>query len=182
MTAIDRFLQRWRIAKAIRHIPSGARVLDIGSYDGPLFHALGDRLGSGLGVDPTLPGDRDLGRIQLKRGLFPEAVPADSEPFDAITMLAVLEHFPETAYAGLSAHCARFLKPGGKVIITVPSGMVDRILAVLQFCRLIDGMSLEQHHGYDTGRTPEIFAAHFRLVHRERFQFGLNNLFLFEKL
>ena len=182
MTALDRFLQRWRIAKAIRHIAPGARVLDIGSYDGPLFRALGDRLGSGLGVDPTLPADRDQGRIQLKAGLFPDAVPAGCEPFDVITMLAVLEHFPADAYAGLSANCAKFLKPGGKVVITVPSALVDHILAVLQFCRLIDGMSLEEHHGYDTARTPEIFAPHFRLVRRQRFQLGLNNLFVFEKI
>jgi hypothetical protein len=182
MTALDRLLQRWRIAKAARHIAPGARVLDIGSHDGPLFRALGDRLGSGLGVDPTLTADRDLGRIQLKAGLFPEAVPDGCEPFDVITMLAVLEHFPEAAYAGLSASCAKFLKPKGKVVITVPSGLVDRILVVLHWCRLIDGMSLEEHHGFETARTPGIFAPQFRLLHRRRFQLGLNNLFVFEKI
>lgn len=182
MTAVDRFLQRWRIAKAIRHIPSGARVLDIGSCEGPLFHALGERLGSGLGVDPTLKADQDLGRIQLRAGGFPEAVPAGCEPFDVITMLAVLEHFPEAAYAGLSANCAKYLKPKGKVVITVPSALVDHILVALQWCRLIDGMSLEEHHGYDNERTESVFAPHFRLIHRQRFQLGLNNLFVFEKI
>ena len=181
MTAIDRFLQGWRIAKAIRHIPPGARVLDIGSHDGPLFRALGERLGSGLGVDPTLKADQDWGRIQLKAGWFPDAVPTGCEPFDVVTMLAVLEHFPENAYASLSAHCAKLLKPKGKVIITVPSAIVDHILGGLQLCRLIDGMSLAEHHGYDNARTPEIFAPHFRLIHRQRFQLGLNNLFVFEK-
>jgi 2-polyprenyl-3-methyl-5-hydroxy-6-metoxy-1,4-benzoquinol methylase len=182
MTPVDNALQRWRIAKAAQHIAPGARVLDIGSGDGALFQALGDKLGSGLGLEPTLKADKDLGRIQFKTGCFPEAIPADSEPFDVITMLAVLEHFPNDAYAGLGLSCARFLKPDGRLIITVPSPVVDHILVVLKWFRLIDGMSLEEHHGYDTKRTRIVFQPQFRLVRHQRFQLGLNNLFVFEKV
>ena len=180
MTSVDRALQNWRIAMAAQHILSGARVLDIGSGDGALFKQLGDRLGGGLGVDPTLAADQNWGRVQLRAGLFPDAIPAGTEPFDVITMLAVLEHFPEDAYAGLGANCARFLKPNGRLVITVPSPLVDRILVVLKWLRLVDGMSLEEHHGYDTERTRTVFAPHFRLVRHQRFQLGLNNLFVFE--
>ena len=181
MTLVDRALQRWRIAMAARHIPPGAMVLDIGCGDGSLFRGLGGRLGGGLGVDPTLSTDRVSGGVQLKAGYFPMAVPAGSGPFDAITMLAVLEHFPEAAYAGLGGDCARFLKPNGRLIITVPSPAVDGILAVLKKLRLVDGMSLEEHHGYDANRTPEIFSPHFRLLRHQRFQIGLNHLFVFER-
>lgn len=181
MTSLDNALQHWRIAQAAKYIAPGARVLDIGSGDGALFKELGDKLGSGLGVDPTLKADRDLGHIQLKAGFFPEAVPAGGEPFDVITMLAVLEHFPDDAYAGLSENCAKFLKPRGRVVITVPSAVVDHILAVLKFFRLIDGMSIEEHHGYDTKRTETIFYPRFNFVRHHRFQLGLNNLFVFEK-
>jgi 2-polyprenyl-3-methyl-5-hydroxy-6-metoxy-1,4-benzoquinol methylase len=182
MTPIDNALQRWRIAKAAKFIPPAARVLDIGSGDGALFQALGDRLRSGLGVEPTLPADKDLGRIQFKAGFFPDAIPAGSEPFDVITMLAVLEHFPDYLYATLGANCARFLKPGGRLVITVPSPLVDHILEVLKWCRLIDGMSLEEHHGYDTRQTATLFQPQFRLIRHQRFQLGLNNLFVFEKI
>jgi 2-polyprenyl-3-methyl-5-hydroxy-6-metoxy-1,4-benzoquinol methylase len=182
MTPIDRALQRCRLAKAVKYIAPGTRVLDIGSSDGALFQRLGDRLGSGLGVDPTLPADRELGRIQFKAGYFPAAIPAGSELFDVITMLAVLEHFPDAAYASLGTDCARFLKPGGRLVITVPSPLVDHILAVLKSLRLIDGMSLEEHHGYDIRRTRAVFAPHFRLLCHQRFQLGLNHLFVFEKI
>jgi 2-polyprenyl-3-methyl-5-hydroxy-6-metoxy-1,4-benzoquinol methylase len=182
MTPVDRVLQRWRIGKAAKYIAPGARVLDIGSSDGVLFQRLGARLASGLGVDPTLSEDHDLGRIQFKAGYFPAAIPAGSEPFDVITLLAVLEHFPEAAYASLGADCARWLKPGGRLIITVPSPLVDHILAVLKSLRLIDGMSLEEHHGYDIRRTPAVFAPHFRLIRHQRFQLGLNHLFVFTKV
>jgi 2-polyprenyl-3-methyl-5-hydroxy-6-metoxy-1,4-benzoquinol methylase len=182
MTHVDNLLQNWRITKAAQHIVPNARVLDIGSGDGALFRQLGDRLGGGLGVDPTLKADQNMDRFHLKAGFFPEAIPAGSELFDVITMLAVLEHFPETMYATLGASCARFLKPNGRLIITAPSPLVDHILSVLKWLRLIDGMSLEEHHGYDTQRTRTVFAPHFRLVRHQRFQLGLNNLFVFEKV
>jgi SAM-dependent methyltransferase len=180
MKFTDRVLQRWRIAKVRRFIAPGARVLDIGSADGALFRERGGAIGYGMGIDPTLKADAKVEGWPLVAGFFPKDMPA-VEAFDVITMLAVLEHFPESEYAGLKEGCVRFLKPGGKLIITVPSAFVDRILAVLKFLRLIDGMSLEEHHGYDVGQTAEIFRGRFRLLKHKRFQLGLNNLFVFER-
>ena len=183
MKFTDRFLQRWRIRKVSAEISPGARVLDIGSADGALFTALGSRVGAGsLGVDPTLRRMQTVNGHRLLPGFFPDAVPAGTPPFDVITMLAVLEHFPPDAYEALRTGCEKFLKPGGKLLITVPSPHVDKVLALLMFLRLVDGMSLEEHHGYDVSITPEIFPAPtFRLVRRKFFQFGLNNFFIFER-
>ena len=68
------------------------------------------------------------------------------------------------------------------MIITVPSPFVDQILKVLTTLRLVHGMSVEEHHGYDIKQTAQIFSApNFRLLSHERFQLGLNNLFVFER-
>ena len=182
MNWLDHFLQRRRIAQARPFLSAGARVLDIGSADGALFQAV-DFLGAGcLGIDPTLRQSVAGKNYKLVPGFFPLDMP-DAGPFDAVTLLAVLEHFPAAACAELAEGCHQFLKPGGKVIITVPSPRVDRILAVLQKLRLVHGMSLEEHHGYEVRRTPEIFGPpRFRLVCHRTFQFGLNNLFVFEHI
>jgi hypothetical protein len=59
---------------------------------------------------------------------------------------------------------------------------VDTILGVLGRLRMIDGMSLDEHYGFDPGRTEAVFAPPaFRLAVRRRFQLGLNNLFVFER-
>jgi len=183
MTTVDRLLQDWRIRKATPFIRTGDRVLDLGSADGVLFERLGICGPGSMGIDPTLPANlRTRQGFLLVRGFFPQDLPAGSGPFDAIVMLAVLEHFPESGYAALAAGCARLLKPGGRLVISVPSPAVDAILDVLIRVRLVHGMSVEEHHGYDVTRTPEIFPEpDFALLAHETFQLGLNNLFVFER-
>ncbi|HWN97269.1 MAG TPA: class I SAM-dependent methyltransferase [Methylomirabilota bacterium] len=182
MKLIDRVLQRWRIAKAASFIPRGARVLDLACADGALFRQLDAQVGDGLGIDPVLKHNTQVGRFPLIAGWFPQDMPAAAPRFDVITMLAVLEHIPETEWDKVARACADWLKPDGQLIITVPSPLVDRILNVLLFCKLIEGMSLEQHHGFDVSQTPGIFArGGLQPVQKRKFQLGLNNLFVFKK-
>src|SRR5262249_38732058 len=146
-----------------------------------LFQRLNKRIAGGMGIDPTLQANTSVGTIPLVAGFFPADMP-QTERFDVITMLAVLEHFPEAEYSALRDACHRFLRVGGRLVITVPSPLVDQILKVLKKLRLIDGMSLEEHHGYEVWRTTSVFAAPmFRLLRHETFQLGLNNLFVFER-
>jgi hypothetical protein len=48
--------------------------------------------------------------------------------------------------------------------------------------RLLDAMSLEEHHGFDVERTQQIFSvAGLRALVERPFQLGLNRLFIFER-
>jgi hypothetical protein len=85
----------------------------------------------------------------------------------------------QTAWA---TGCHRLLEPGGALVVTTPSPYVDQILDALLFLRIIDGMSLEEHHGFDPRETPRIFGdAGLSLETWTRFQLGLNHLFVFRK-
>ena len=180
MKALDRFIQNWRIAKARPYLVPGTRVLDIGCSDGALFRRV-PGVGAYVGIDPALEGTLQHPSARLIRGRFPDALP-DREPFDVITLLAVLEHFPPDQYERLARECAAHLKPGGHLVVTVPSAVVDRIVAGLRRIRMLDGMALEEHHGFSANLTPTIFAIPgLELVKRKRFQFGLNNLFVFQR-
>ncbi|HTI68844.1 MAG TPA: class I SAM-dependent methyltransferase [Candidatus Limnocylindria bacterium] len=184
MTALDRFIQNYRIDKARPFIAKGARVLDLGSADGVLFARHGQCGPGSMGIDPVLPSNTQTAQgFTLVRGYFPGDLPANAGPFDAIVMLAVLEHFPDDQTTALADGIAKFLRPGGRLIITVPSPAVDQILDVLVKLRLVHGMSLEEHHGFDVNNTPKIFGEpRFRLIKRGTFQLGLNNLFVFERM
>ncbi len=181
MKAIDRLLQRWRIDKAVPYVPQGARVLDIGCGDGRLFRTLDSRIRDGIGIEPLLAGPRHAGRWRLLPGRFPERVPP-GEKFDAITFIAVLEHFPAELLEECGRICHDLLRPEGVVIVTIPSQAVDGILRVLRRLRLVEAETLEEHHCFDPGRTEEVFSVpNYRLIRKERFQLGLNNLYIFQR-
>lgn len=127
------------------------------------------------GIDPKAPHESQ----RMIPGYFPKDMP-DVAPFDVITMLACLEHIPNEQLDEIKAGCAKFLKSGGRLIITIPSPLVDGILTVLKALLLVDGLSFEEHHGYRVSMTEEIFdSPTFHLAVRHRFQLGLNNLFVF---
>ena len=68
------------------------------------------------------------------------------------------------------------------MIVTVPSPLVDIILALLRFFGLIDAMTLEQHYGFEPRQTVPLFTkAGFRITKHRKFELGLNNLFVFKK-
>jgi predicted SAM-dependent methyltransferase len=98
-------------------------------------------------------------------------------------MLAVLEHLPPEALEETPSACAALLHPGGRLVITVPSPAVDRILHWLERLRLIEGIGLHEHHGVHPATTQRLFSHPvFRLLVHRRFQLGLNNLFVFERV
>lgn len=181
MKFLDRFLQSWRTNKAIKHINKDDVVLDIGCYDAILFEKLGSKIKFGIGMDPLIEPLQSE-NYQLINGLFPQKLPSDIQIFDAIVLLAVLEHIPETEIENLISQIFNHLKPKGKVILTVPDPKVDTILHYLIKFKILDGMSVEEHHGFDTKKTIPYFEKKgLKLLKHETFQLGLNNLFVFIK-
>jgi len=181
MTILDKLIQRLRIAMAMRYIMPGGSVLDVGCHQGELFSALGNRLGSGLGVDPLLEREVSNERFTLIRGNFPGDLNGAGS-FDHICFLAVLEHVPLSLQQEIAARCRQLLNDDGRVIITVPSPRADVLLNILKKLRLIKGMSLEDHYGFDPGQIPAVYSrAGFTLLVHKKFQAGLNNVFVLKK-
>jgi 2-polyprenyl-3-methyl-5-hydroxy-6-metoxy-1,4-benzoquinol methylase len=176
---LDRLLQRWRIRVAADQVPGMARLLDVGCADGVLLERLAPRLSRAVGIDPHARPNAPK-PIEIVRGEFPGIPRFASGSFDCVTLLAVIEHVAEPE--ALARECHRVLSPGGRVVLTVPHPFVDRILDLLIRVRLLDGMEAEQHHGFDSGTTRELFErAGFRTRVDRRFQLGLNRLLVFER-
>lgn len=157
--------------------------LDIGTADGALFKNLRYLRGVGIDLKPWVAKFPE--NAKFLQGKFPEvlsSLPKKQRKFDAIVLLAVMEHIPQTEQQALVRGIHKHLQKGGYVILTIPSPLVDYILDVLKFLRLIDGMEDEQHYGFEPQRAIPIFELNgFKLHRHRRFQLGLNHLFVFTK-
>ena len=181
MRFLDRFLQTWRTVKTIKYINKNDVVLDIGCYDAILFNKLATKIKYGVGIDPLIKPFKNE-KFELIKGLFPQKLPTNIQKFDSIVLLAVLEHIPENEIEKLIFEIYNHLNEYGKAILTVPDARVDKILKFLIKFKILDGMSVEEHHGFDTQKIVPYFEKHnFKLKKHEVFQFGLNNLYIFIK-
>jgi SAM-dependent methyltransferase len=181
MKPFDRLIQKRRIDQVAPYVHPGARVLDIGSADGKLFRRFEGKMGEGIGIDPGLERVVEGDGWSLHPGWFPQDLP-DAEPFDVIAMLAVLEHIPPDEQGKVARDVAALLKPGGHLVVTVPSLLVDPIVEVLMKLRIMTAVGFEQHYGFDPSTTPEVMSVDgVRCVKRKRFELGLNNAYVFRQ-
>jgi len=184
MKLLDKFIRYWRVKVALKNMPEVmGNVFDIGCDDGYLLQKLRPVTERQDGVDPRLNADSISQNSEIKKGFFP-AVIEDyqmQESYNAIFALAVFEHFSESDIRQSASVIPKMLAPQGRLIITVPHPFVDKILDVLMFLHLIEGQAVEEHHGFNPEELFTYFSETLRLVKRERFQFGLNNIFVFER-
>jgi SAM-dependent methyltransferase len=181
-TRIDRFIAKMRFRAAYPHIRNGSRVCDLGcGLEAAFLEYAADRIAFGAGVDDQL--DEDVGgRWQRVHADLRAPLPFPAEHFDHVVMLAVLEHLTEPEQVLREA--LRVLAPGGSLIMTWPSSVVDLILGVMRKLRLIsDEMESDEHQK----RIPvEVLQkmlekSGFRRFLYTRFEFGLNNLLVATK-
>ncbi|MEZ4735248.1 MAG: class I SAM-dependent methyltransferase [Caldilineaceae bacterium] len=95
------------------------KILDVGGGAGNMAHHLA-HYGAVIGLDPNpLPlavaRQRGLDALQASGDTLPFA----DEEFDLVALLDTVEHIPDEF--GVFEECRRVLKPGGKLLITVPA-------------------------------------------------------------
>lgn len=182
MKFLDKLIRRWRVDIALRNIPAGAKsAFDIGCDDGYLLNRLDKSIVQRDGIDPRLAADTHVAGGELARGFFPADLSARQlgSSYDVMFALAVFEHFSEEDLQASTDAINRLLSENGRLIVTVPHPLVDKILDVLMYLRLIDGQATEEHHGFDPDSLADIFAKNMRVIEKKSFQFGLNKLFIF---
>jgi SAM-dependent methyltransferase len=176
-TGLDHLIARQRFRAAYPHIRKGARVCDLGcGLDAAFLDFAAERIAHGVGVDDQVL-DSAGGRWKRVRADIRQPLPLESSQFDNVVMLAVLEHLPEPEPVLHEAY--RILVPGGSLILTWPSAMVDPLLKVLHGLRFVsDEMESDEHQK----RIPVGTLQH--MLHRigfnefihYTFELGLNNL------
>lgn len=147
------------------------RLLDVGCGSNQFVR----RYGNGVGVDvyPWSGIDLLCDTAQLP---FPDAI------FDTVTMVASLNHISELKRSFVLAQVHRVLRPDGQLLVT----MLDPIIGLITH-RLREGVDPDQlergiHHDENLGLWSSdvrglLEEAGFQVDWRQRFVYGLNNLY-----
>lgn len=144
-------LARLRTGRANRLIPAelrAGRILDIGCGSYPYFLAH-TAFTEKFAVDQLPMPSETARRNQIE--FF--ALDLNSEPhlpfddgyFDAVTLLAVVEHLDPDSLAQLFKESRRVLRPGGMVILTTPAAWADGLLHLMAHLNLVSAEEIHEH-------------------------------------
>ena len=127
------------------------------------------------GIDRKAPEIKSE-KLTVLSGDLGEPLPFESNSFDVVTMLAVLEHLDDPF--GVAREIERVLRPGGRMVITVPSVKAKPVLEFLAFrVGLVSKEEILDHKRYYTKDDLGEFVDSFELLTVESlysFQMGFN--------
>lgn len=179
---IDFLIQKKRIKLIEKHVPPDSYVLDIGcGYYPQNLVNLENKITKAIGIDKDIP-DRALSeKISFIKADIRKTLPLPDNEFDCILILAVLEHLDHPQE--IIRECHRTLKPGGRLIITIPSNYSKPILLALAGLGIISREEIFSHKHYFSRKEVEDMLAQAQLkkIISRAYNLFLNSLFVFEK-
>jgi SAM-dependent methyltransferase len=148
---LEPILARWRTERANRLIPLAlreGRILDIGCGSFPYFLAhtafkekfAVDQLP--LSAEASAGNKIEFYELDLNRE---PKLPFEAGYFDAVSLLAVVEHLSPDSMAALFTECRRVLRTGGMVVLTTPAAWADGLLHLMAHLNLVSAEEIHEH-------------------------------------
>ncbi|WP_300365140.1 class I SAM-dependent methyltransferase [Brachyspira sp.] len=180
----DKFLGEYRFNMVKPSIIKyeNCKLLDVGcGTECKLLKGIEKYIDFGIGID-FKPPELKTNKLETIKLTLENKLPFEDESFDIVTMLAVLEHL---SYADdILKEINRVLKPGGRLILTVPSKIAKPILEFMAYnLKIIDRVEIEDHKKY-YNKKDILYSAklsNFIVEKHKYFQLGCNNFAILRK-
>ncbi len=181
---LDRLIRTLRLRKILPYLPPNAAVCDVGCGDGTILKHLCEsgRIAWGTGLDPCAIPAKGFPCEIIRADILGARLPPES--YQAVLMLAVLEHLEGGKVEETMKEIHRILKPDGLLILTTPTPRSEPLLEFLAFrLHVISEREIRGHRHYY--RRAEMAAlaqlSGFDILKASNFQAGLNSLYVFRK-
>lgn len=148
---LEPLLADLRAQRANKLIPSTlreGRILDVGCGSFPYFLAH-TSFQEKFAIDqiplaPNTASELKIESFTLDLEIEPH-LPFEDSYFEAVTLLAVVEHLDPTLMAKLFKEVYRVLKPNGMVILTTPAAWSDGLLKFMAKVGLVSAEEIHEH-------------------------------------
>lgn len=173
---LSKTLSRWRVFTVSPWLQG--RILDVGCGGGGLACVV--PAGRYWGVEPDASA-RSEATVRFPTHNFTSSLPK-GETFDSCCLLAVLEHLPDSAE--LMERVLLLLSPGGRIVLTTPNPIFQRMHLWGAFLGLFSREAAHEHVAlFDRER---LFALAKQLglkpILYRRFMLGANQLLVLERV
>ncbi|MBX2863019.1 MAG: methyltransferase domain-containing protein [Leptolyngbyaceae cyanobacterium MAG.088] len=147
---LEPLLRQFRLAKVMPYVLRGQPLLDIGCGKSATFlRAMSSQVSEGYGVDFKVNSGKIGKNVYTQQLTFLDKLPFDDAQFSTVTMLAVLEHIANET--DMLDEIYRVLRPGGKLVLTVPSIWAKPVLEFLSYkLGIISEAEIRDHKRYYT--------------------------------
>lgn len=148
---LEPLLADLRAQRANSLIPSTlrtGRILDIGCGTYPYFLAH-TSFAEKFAIDQLPLPQQTASELKIESFTLDLEVephlPFEDNYFEAVTLLAVVEHLDPTLMAKLFKEVYRVLKPGGMVVLTTPAAWSDGLLKFMAQINLVSAEEIHEH-------------------------------------
>lgn len=178
---VSKFLERARVSAALPFIQGS--VLDLGCGYGAVLSRLTPKQYVGIEGDPTVY--RWLKNKYPNQSFIQRDLDADqlelNQTFDTVVMLAVIEHLKRPEH--ILQQISMYLNPGGKLVLTTPSPVGDRIHQIGARVGIFSKLAMEDHETIFNQKSLAALLARYQFepVLFRRFLLGGNQLFVYKR-
>ena len=148
---LEPMLADFRAQRANKLIPSSlrtGRILDIGCGSYPYFLAH-TSFAEKFAIDQIPLPQQTAAELRIESFTLDLEIkprlPFQDNFFEAVTLLAVVEHLDPAHMAALFKEIYRVLKPSGQVILTTPAAWSDGLLKFMSRINLVSAEEIHEH-------------------------------------
>lgn len=178
-------LRRWRANAVKKYLKKlrNSRVLDLGCGNSFVLSII-DKSNRYLGVDFCLEDNLYVNKkndlVQLANLDLNTQFKKIKGTYDVVLSLAVFEHLEMSDY--IIKNVIQKIKKGGLLLVTTPSPPAKKVHNIGSRLLLFGRLANKEHKKLFNKEQLSMFFGDLKLIGYKRFEFGLNQLFVFKKV